>query len=157
MGSESMEDKTILLVEDDPSHATLIRRAIEQIECHCTIDTAADGTEVIDYLFARGSHAGRDATKAPDLILLDLKMPKMNGLELLQVLKRVRYYGHVRLPPVVVLTSSKQETDILKAYQLGADGYVEKPTNFDAFVEALRQIVNYWLGVNTSPPTRTVK
>lgn len=149
-----MEDKSILLAEDNPSHAALIRRAIEQVECRCTVDTAGDGTEVIDYLFAKGSHAGRDTSKAPDLILLDLKMPKMNGLELLQALKRVRHFGCEKLPPVVVLTSSERETDIVQAYELGAHSYVAKSTTFNGLVEAIRPVVNYWLGVNTSPSTR---
>ena len=150
-----MSDKTILLAEDDPAHAALIREAIEQADGSCKIDVVNDGVEAIDYLFATGSHADRDAGQMPDLILLDLRMPKMDGLQVLQVLQRVRFSdNYTRLPPVVVFTCSKHEMDLVDAYRLGARSYVRKPMGFSKLVEAVRQIVGYWLGLNESPPMR---
>lgn len=149
-----MAESTILLAEDDPAHAALIRRAIERVDSSCKIDVVGNGIEAIDYLFAAGSHTDRNADDVPDLILLDLKMPKMDGLQLMQVLRRVRFPNGRRLPPVVVLTSSKQETDVVKAYNLGAHSYIQKPSGFSGMVDAVRQIVQYWLGLNTSPPVR---
>jgi two-component system, response regulator len=149
-----MDDKTILLAEDDPAHAALIRQAIERVDCSCRADVVSNGLEVIDYLFATGSHADRDSSRMPDLIMLDLKMPKMDGLQVLQVLRRVHWDDHSRLPPVIILTSSKHQKDILDAYNLGAHSYIQKPIGFSKLVEAVRQIVEYWLGLNQYPPTR---
>jgi two-component system response regulator len=145
---------SILVAEDNVDHAELIRRAIERVDCSCRTDVVRDGAEAIDYLFATGDYADRDPRQTPDLILLDLKMPKMGGLQVLQVLRRVRSRGSDRLPPVVVLTSSKQERDLISAYDLGAHSYIEKPTEFTDLVSAVRQVVEYWLGLNRSPPKR---
>jgi len=147
-----MADKTILLAEDDPAHAALIRQAIQQADNSCQIDVVHDGVQVIDYLFATGSCADRASSQMPDLILLDLKMPKMDGLQVLQVLQRVRFTDHTRLPPVVVFTCSKHETDLVDAYRLGARSYIRKPMGFAKLVEAVQQIVGYWLRLNESPP-----
>jgi two-component system response regulator len=150
-----MADKTILLAEDDPAHAALIREAIQQADSSCIIDVVNNGVEAIDYLFATGSRADRDASQMPDLILLDLRMPKMDGLQVLQVLQRVRFNDNrTRLPPVVVFTCSKHEMDIVEAYRLGARSYVRKPMGFSKLVEAVQQIVGYWLRLNESPPMR---
>ena len=150
-----MTDKNILLAEDDPAHAALICEAIRQTDSSCKIDVVNNGVEVINYLFATGSHADRDASQMPDLILLDLRMPKMDGLQVLQVLQRVRFNDNrTRLPPVVVFTCSKHEMDLVDAYRLGARSYVRKPMGFSKLVEAVRQIVGYWLGLNESPPMR---
>jgi two-component system response regulator len=147
-----MADKTILLAEDDPAHARLICEAIQQADSSCKIDVVNDGVEAIDYLFAIGSHADRNASQMPDLILLDLRMPRMDGLQVLQVLQRVRFTDGTRLPPVVVLTCSKHETDLVDAYRLGARSYVRKPMGFPKLVEAVQQIVGYWLRLNEPPP-----
>ncbi len=149
-----MAERNILLAEDDPAHAELIRRAIGQVDRSCRVDVVRDGVEAIDHLFATGTRAEREQKEMPDLILLDLRMPKMDGLQVLQVLRRVRSGGSMRPPPVVVLTSSKQETDIVEAYNLGAHSYIQKPSGFPELVSAVQQIVQYWLGLNTSAPTR---
>jgi two-component system response regulator len=143
------------LAEDDPAHAALIRQAIQRADSSCQIDVVNNGVEAIDYLFATGSRADRDASQMPDLILLDLKMPRMDGLQVLQVLQRVRFNdNHTRLPPVVVFTCSKHEMDLVDAYRLGARSYVRKPMGSPKLVEAVQQIVGYWLGLNESPPMR---
>jgi two-component system response regulator len=109
---------------------------------------------VIDYLFRTGVYAGREPDESADLLLLDLKMPKMDGLQVLQVLRRVRSLDRSKLPPVVILTSSRQDKDIVRAYRLGAHSYIQKPTSFVELVEAVRRIVEYWLGLNKSAPAR---
>ena len=149
-----MTDKTILLAEDDPAHVALIREAIRQADSSCQVNVVNDGVEAIDYLFATGSHADRDASQMPDLILLDLRMPRMDGLQVLQVLQRVRFTDRTRLPPVVVFTCSKHEMDIVEAYRRGARSYVRKPMGFSKLVEAVQQIIGYWLRLNESPPMR---
>ena len=149
-----MACKNILLAEDDPEHAALIRRAIEKADCSCEIVTVRDGTETIEYLFATGSHADRDPNDLPDLILLDLKMPKMNGLEVLQILRRARFRDRRKFPPVVVLTSSRYMPDTVQAYDLGAHSFICKPTDFSELVEAVRKVVDYWLVLNVYPPPR---
>ena len=112
---------------------------------------ARDGAEALDYLFAIGTHAGRDPMSTPDLILLDLKLPKVDGLE---VLRRLRADDRTKLLPVVILTSSNEEQDLLKGYALGANGYVRKPVDFTQFTEAVRQLGLYWLVLNQPPPRR---
>jgi len=143
--------RTILLAEDDPAHAHLIERALKEVDQECLLDVVDDGAEVIDYLFATGKHRGRDTRQVPNLILLDLKMPKMDGLQVLQVLRRVRSDQTTRLPPIVVLTSSTNQTDIAEAYRLGAYSYICKPLDFGSWVESMRQIVTYWLDLNRPP------
>ena len=146
-----MAEKTILLAEDDPAHVSLIQRALARAETKCRLDVVRDGTEVIDYLFSAGAYADRDPTDMPALLLLDLKMPKMDGLQVLQVLRRVRGDDHPRLPPVVILTSSTDEIDVVDAYRLGAYSFIHKPSGFPELVEALRQVAAYWLRLNELP------
>ncbi len=149
-----MGQRTILLADDEPDHAQLIRRAIEQVRSDCRVDVVTDGAEVIDYLFAAGTHAGRSSAQPPDLILLDVKMPKMDGLQVLQVLRRVCSDDFSRVPPVVILTASKEEIDIVEAYRLGAHSYIHKPVEFSRLSDAVGKIVNYWLDLNQGPPAR---
>ncbi len=147
-----MGQKTILLAEDDPAHAALIRRAFERVQSvGSRLDVVGTGAEVIDYLFATGAYAARSPAPLPDLLLLDLKMPEMDGLQVLQVLRRVRGDDQPRLPPVVILTSSIAEIDVVDAYRLGVHSFVRKPTDFRGLVDAMRQIVAYWLDLNQSP------
>lgn len=144
--------RKILLAEDDPAHARLIERALKEVDQECLLEVVGDGAEAIDYLFATGEYRGRDTRQTPNLILLDLKMPKMDGLQVLQVLRRVRSDQTARLPPIVVLTSSTNRTDIAEAYRLGAYSYICKPLDFGSWVGAMRQIITYWLDLN-QPPT----
>jgi two-component system response regulator len=148
---------SILVVEDDASHAQLIRRAIQRVDPSCRIDITNDGVEAIEYLFGTGPHLNRSPADIPDLILLDLKMPRMGGLQVLQVLRRARPGGQGHSPPVVVLTSSAYEQDIVSAYNLGAHSYIQKPAGFDELVESVRRIVDYWIGLNTAPPKRPIE
>ena len=146
-----MSDKTILLAEDDVSHVAFFRRALANSGIECQVDVVRDGAEAIDYLFATGEHASRDPKEMPDLILLDLKMPRMDGLQVLQVLRRVRD-EQLRFPPVVVLTSSDLETDIVDAYRWGAQSYIRKPMAYSEFAMTVRETVQYWLGLNRPLP-----
>jgi len=149
-----MEHKTVLLVEDDPAHVELTRRALQQVQFSCRLEVVGDGTEMIEFLFATGGHAGRDSTQTPDLVLLDLKMPEMDGLQVLQVLRRVRSDDLPQLLPVVIFATSSTEDDVFDAYRLGAQSFVHKPVEFQQFVETVRRIVSYWLQLNEPVPTR---
>lgn len=149
-----MRRRTILLAEDDPAHVGLITRAIDRAGCPCETEVVTNGLEAIEYLFATGPYADRDPQQVPDLFLLDLKMPKMDGLQVLQVLRRVRCSDSTRLPPAVILTSSEQDVDILRAYRLGAHSYICKPVGFSELVSTVKTVVEYWLGLNESPPLR---
>jgi CheY-like chemotaxis protein len=142
-------EKIILLVEDNPDDAALIRRVLEKHSVANRIVEVHDGVEALDYLFGTGAHAGRDLRQQPQLVLLDLKLPKVDGLE---VLRRVRNDPRTRLQPVVILTSSKEEKDIVNGYALGANSYVRKPVDFTEFSEAIRQLGFYWLLFNETPP-----
>jgi two-component system, response regulator len=143
-----MEDKMILLVEDNPDDEALTIRALKKNNIGNRLVVVRDGVEAIDFLFCSGAYKDRDAKDTPQVVLLDLKLPKMDGLE---VLRRIRENESTRLLPVVILTSSKEEQDILKGYKLGANSYVRKPVDFDQFVEAVRQLGLYWLVLNESP------
>jgi two-component system response regulator len=143
-----MEDKMILLVEDNPDDEALTIRALKKNNIGNHLVVVRDGVEAIDFLFCSGVYKDRDAKDTPQVVLLDLKLPKMDGLE---VLRRIRENESTRLLPVVILTSSKEEQDILKGYKLGANSYVRKPVDFDQFVEAVRQLGLYWLVLNESP------
>ncbi len=147
-----MSDKRILLAEDDPSHVAFFRRALAATGIECCLDVVRDGAEAIDYLFCTGEHAGRDARQSPDLILLDLKMPRMDGLQVLKVLHRVRGDEQLRLAPIVVLTSSDLESDVSDAYRWGAQGYIRKPLAYGEFAIAIRETIHYWLVRNRSIP-----
>ncbi|MCX6020313.1 MAG: response regulator [Chloroflexi bacterium] len=143
-------DHVILLVEDYPDDEELTLIALKSSNLMNRVTVARDGAEALDYLFATGPHTGRDVTEGPQLILLDLKLPKIDGLE---VLRRLRADERTKLIPVVVLTSSSEERDVLRSYDLGANSYVQKPVDFVQFVEAVKQLGMYWLVLNM-PPSR---
>jgi two-component system response regulator len=143
-----MKNKVILLAEDNPDDVKLTLRALKKSNILNEVVVAEDGVEALDYLFGTGNHAGRDTRVMPQLMLLDLKMPKMDGLEVLQ---RIRGDERTKLLPVVVLTTSSEDKDRVESYKLGANSYVRKPVNFDQFVEAVRQLGLYWLVLNEAP------
>jgi two-component system response regulator len=142
-------DKSILLVEDNPDDAALTVHALETNKLSNTLVIARDGVEALDYLFCTGIHAERNPSEFPAVVLLDLKLPRIDGLE---VLRRIRADARTRLLPVVILTSSNEEEDRIKGYALGANSYVRKPVDFDDFVKAAGQLGLYWLLLNQSPP-----
>jgi two-component system response regulator len=144
-----MADKIILLVEDNPDDEALTLRALSQHHIKNEVVVARDGVEALDYLFSAGRFAGRDTNLMPEVILLDLKLPKLGGLEVLQ---RLRADERTKLLPVVVLTSSNEERDIVESYRLGANSYVRKPVDFVQFADAVLQLGLYWLVLNESPP-----
>jgi two-component system, response regulator len=146
-----MGGKVILLVEDNPDDEALAVRALKKNNILNEIAVARDGVEALEYLFGEGAYAGRDAKLAPQVILLDLKLPKLDGLGVLQ---RLRADPRTKLLPVVLLTSSTEEEDMFKGYDLGANSYVRKPVDFDQFKEAIRQLSLYWLVLNEPPPRR---
>jgi two-component system response regulator len=140
-----IRDETILLVEDNPDDVELTIRAFRKNNIANNVVVARDGVEALDYLLCQGTYAERDIKECPRLILLDLKLPKVDGL---QVLERLRANEDTKLVPVVILTSSKEEQDLVSGYQSGANSYVRKPVDFNKFVEAVRQIGLYWLLIN---------
>ena len=146
-----MYKRTILLVEDNPDDVALTLRAFKKSNILNEVIVAQDGAEALNYLFASGDYAGRDTGKMPHLILLDLKLPKMDGME---VLRRMRADARTRLLPVVILTSSKEEQDVIDGYNLGCNSYIRKPVDFAQFSEAIRQLGLYWLILNETPPGR---
>jgi CheY-like chemotaxis protein len=149
---EPQRKKTILLVEDNPDDAELALRALMRSEIPSEVIVARDGVEALDYLFGTGKHAGRDTSLMPIVVLLDLKLPKVDGLE---VLRTIRSAGATRLLPVVVLTSSDEERDLIDSYELGTNSYVRKPVDFTQFAEAVQQLSFYWLQLNEGPPLKT--
>jgi len=149
-----LEDKIILLVEDNPDDVTLTERALKKSHILNKLIVARDGVEALDYLFGTGTWASRDLSHMPEIILLDLKLPRVDGLE---VLKRIRADPTTKLLPVVILTSSKEESDLISGYALGANSYIRKPVNFNQFVDAVRQLGLYWLVLNEPPPSVTRK
>lgn len=144
-------EKVILLVEDNPDDEALTVRALKKNKVSNEVAVARDGLEALDYLFGEGAYAGRDTCATPQVILLDLKLPKLDGLG---VLRRLRADARTKLLPVVLLSSSNEEEDLLTGYGLGANSYVRKPVDFDQFKEAIRQLSLYWLVLNEAPPTR---
>jgi len=146
-----MARKTLLLVEDNPDDEALTLRALRRHNLGNEILVARDGQEALDYLFAEGDYRERDPQQLPQVILLDLKLPKVDGL---QVLERLRAEPRTRRIPVVVLTSSSEERDIVRSYDLGANSYVRKPVDFEQFIEAARQLGLYWLVLNEAPDGR---
>jgi len=144
-----MDNKVILLVEDNPDDEALTLRAFRKNNIINKIIVARDGAEALDYLFATGAYAGRDPGDLAQVILLDLKLPKVSGLE---VLRQLRADERTRLLPVAILTSSNEERDIIEGYKLGANSYVCKPVDFVQFAEAIQQLGLYWLVLNQSPP-----
>ncbi len=146
-----MNDTVILLVEDNPDDEALTVRALKKNKILNEVVVARDGVQALDYLFGQGPHDGRDTTETPQVVLLDLKLPKLDGLE---VLRRLRADDRTRLLPVVILTSSNEDQDRINGYGLGANSYVRKPVDFDAFVTATAQLGLYWLVLNEPPPRR---
>jgi len=144
-----MNEKVILLVEDNPDDEELTLMALRANKILNEVVVARDGVEALDYLFGAGKWADRDLAQPPQVILLDLKLPKLSGLEVLQ---RLRADPRTALMPVVVLTSSSEEEDVLASYRIGANSYVRKPVEFHRFVEAVRQLGLYWLLLNEAPP-----
>ncbi len=146
--------RVVLLVEDNRDDEELTKLAFESSQVLNPIIVVRDGAEALDFLFRTGPHAGHDAAVTPQVILLDLKLPKISGLE---VLRRIRADPRTALIPVVVLTSSKEEEDLIRSYQLGANGYVRKPVDFAEFTEAAKQLGIFWLLLNQPAPNRPAK
>jgi len=144
-----MSEKIVLLVEDNADDEALTKRAFRKNNILNELVVCRNGVEALDWLFATGPHAGRDTQVRPAVILLDLNLPLLSGLE---VLRRLRADERTRLLPVVVLTSSKEEQDLIESYRLGANSYVRKPVDFAEFVEATRHLGLYWLMLNEAPP-----
>jgi two-component system response regulator len=143
------EEKVILLVEDNADDEALAKRAFKKNNVMNNVVVARDGVQALDFLFGTGSHAGRDLSIMPTVVLLDLKLPKVDGLE---VLRRMRADARTKLLPVVVLTSSKEEQDLVQSYSLGVNSYIRKPVDFEQFIEAVKQLGLYWLVLNEAPP-----
>ena len=139
---------TILLVEDNPDDEALTMRAFKKSHLANDIIVARDGVEAIDYVFGTGTYEGRDINDKPHLILLDLKLPRLDGMD---VLKRIRSDERVSMIPIVVLTSSREQEDLMRSYSLGANSYIRKPVDFNQFVQAVQQLGLYWLVLNESP------
>ncbi len=142
-----MTEKTILVVEDNPDHLELTLLTLEEHNIGNRIEVARDGAEALDYLFGTGKYAGRDTSQQPEVILLDLNLPKLSGLEVLQ---RVRKDVRTELIPIVILTSSSEEEDIVGAYKNGANSFVRKPVDFQEFTEKLQRLQVYWSVINTN-------
>jgi two-component system response regulator len=145
------DTKVILLVEDNPDDEALTLRALKKNNIKNEVVVARDGAEALDYLFATGKYVGRDTSLLPQVVLLDLKLPKIEGLE---VLRRVRADDRTKLLPVVILTSSNEDQDRIAGYGLGANSYVRKPVDFSQFLDAARHLGLYWLVLNEAPPVR---
>jgi len=143
-----MNEKHILLVEDDPDDVKLTLKALEKNRITNKVEVAWDGVEALDYLFGRGKFEGRDLSIMPQLILLDLKMPKMDGIE---VLRHMRSDDRTKLLPVVILTTSTEDRDRIESYKLGANSYIRKPVDFHQFADAVQQLGLYWLVLNEAP------
>jgi CheY-like chemotaxis protein len=146
---ERKKERTILLVEDNPDDVELTLRSFKKHNIRNEITVVRDGAEALDYLFATGAYSDRDTTTVPTVIILDLKLPKVDGLEVLQ---RIRADERTKFLPVVILTSSKEEQDMINSYKLGANSYVRKPVDFNQFSNAVRQLGLYWLLLNEPPP-----
>lgn len=144
-----MKQVEILLVEDNENDAELAIRALLKNNFIHTIEHIKDGPTALDFLFAKGAYANRISEVSPRMILLDLKLPKINGLE---VLKEIRRHIKTKHIPVIMLTSSKEEQDVEKAYQLGANSYIVKPVEFDKFIDTMQTIGQYWMSINQPPP-----
>ena len=143
-----MSGKKILLVEDSTDDVLLTLRALQQANILNEVIIARDGQEAMEYLTGEGQYEGRSSSDSPVVVLLDLKMPRMGGLEFL---RRIRSINSLKLLPVVILTSSKEDQDICESYNLGANSYIQKPVDFDQFVQAIRTLGLYWLVLNVSP------
>ena len=149
-----MKNKIVFLVEDNPDDVDLTLRSFKKSGFENELVIARDGVEALDYIFASGAHQGRDIENMPVLILLDLKLPKVNGIE---VLRRLKSDPRTHSIPVVVLTSSNEDRDKMEAYKLRANSYIRKPVDFTAFNDVLRQLGVYWLTLNEAPPAAQLK
>lgn len=149
-----MSQPIILLVEDNSDDELLTVRAFKKSNIANEVVVVRDGVEALDWLFGTGHHADRDTSIVPQLILLDLKLPRLDGLE---VLRRIRGDARTALLPVVVMTSSQQEEDVIRSYELGCNSYLRKPVEFERFVEAAKSLGMYWLVLNTNAPLRSAK
>ena len=147
-----MNKKIILLVEDNPDDEALTIRALKKNNIGNELHVAHDGVEALDFIFCTGQHADRDPLDQPQVILLDLKLPKVDGLE---VLRRIRTDERTRRLPVVILTSSNEQQDLVNSYNLGVNSYIRKPVDFNEFITAVRQLGLYWLVLNETPPKYT--
>ena len=143
-----MSSKKILLVEDNTDDVLLTLRALQRANILNEVVVARDGAEALDYLTSQGQYAGRDSKDIPVVVLLDLKMPRMGGLEFLE---KIRNINALKFLPVVILTSSNEDRDVCESYNHGANSYIQKPVDFDQFVQAIRTLGLYWLGLNVSP------
>ena len=144
-----MKAKMILLVEDNPDDEALTVRALHKNKIANNLMVVRNGVEALDFVFCTGVYSERDPKELPEVVLLDLKLPKVDGLE---VLRQIRADDRTRLLPVVILTSSKEEQDLIASYSLGANSYIRKPVDFNQFIEAIHQLGMYWLVLNESPP-----
>ncbi|MES2921074.1 MAG: response regulator [Verrucomicrobiota bacterium] len=142
-------ERAILLVEDNPGDVKLMLRALKLHQIQNEVVVARDGVEALDYLFGIGSHAARDPHALPEIVILDLNLPKVNGIE---VLRRIRTDERTRMLPVIMLTTSTEERDVVASYRHGINSYVQKPMDFDVFSLAVRQLALYWLNLNINPP-----
>ncbi|WP_421655454.1 response regulator [Leptothermofonsia sp. ETS-13] len=145
-----VRERSILLVEDNPDDEVLAIRALRRSRITNEIVVVHDGVEALDYLFGRGAYAGRDLSNQPAVILLDLKLPRMDGIE---VLRELRAHESTRLLPIVILTTSEEEQDVINSYSLGCNSYVRKPIDFLQFSQAVQQLGMYWLLLNEAPPS----
>lgn len=146
-----MRKKVILLVEDNPSDIGLTKRAFEKNRIQNKLVVVEDGQEALDYLFGTGAYTGRDTSEMPAVVLMDLKLPKVDGLE---ALRRIRGHDLTKRLPVVILTSSREDQDVAMSYDLGANSYIRKPVNFQQFAEAVRTLDLYWVVLNEPPPLK---
>jgi CheY-like chemotaxis protein len=146
-----MEEKSILLVEDNPADVELTKRALKKANIYNELIVAEDGAEALDYLFRQGKYANLASRELPVVVLLDLKLPKIDGHE---VLKQIRANYSTKLLPVVILTSSKEDADLRTSYESGCNSYIRKPVDFNQFAEAVKQLGLYWLILNEIPPVR---
>jgi two-component system response regulator len=144
-----MRSRSVLLVEDNPNDEMLTLRAFKKNQIANRIVVVRDGVEALEYLFGTGRHAGRDLNDVPALVLLDLNLPKIGGLE---VLRQLRSDSRTQLLPVIILTSSVEESDLISGYSLGANSYIRKPVDFVNFTDAVARLGNYWLTLNEPPP-----
>ncbi len=147
-----MTEHVMLLVEDNATDEELTLRALKKSNISNKVVVVRDGAAALDYVFARGTHRNRDPQEAPEVVLLDLNLPKIGGLD---VLREIRADERTKLLPVVILTSSKEDRDVVRGYELGANSYIVKPVDFTQFAEAVRQLGLYWLVLNQRPPTST--
>lgn len=145
---ENLNEVEILIVEDNPNDAEMALRALKKNKLTNNVLMVDDGEDALDFIFRRGEYSGRNNESAPKMILLDLKLPKVNGLE---VLREIKSNPETKMIPVIVLTSSKEESDIVESYKLGVNSYIVKPVDFDKFVDAVRELGLYWLLLNESP------